>query len=61
MPTGGEIGTVTVPNTVTGTSAVTFNKESDNLTWKIWGEDDDNIYLISSEPTETKLPLKGAE
>ena len=61
-PTGGETGKVEVLSTVTGgTTATTFSKEEDNVDWKIWGEDDDNIYLISSKPTAKKLPLKGAD
>lgn len=58
-PTGGENKIVEI-NAIdigkTGT-AITFSKTDEILEWKIWGEDADNIYIISSEPTAKKLPL----
>lgn len=53
-------GTHTVSTTITGESAdKTFTTE--NLGWNIWGEDNENIYLVSNKPTTETLPLKGAE
>lgn len=61
-PTGGENGTVEINAEDIGRTgdAITFSKEDEDLEWKIWGEDGENIYLISSEATTKKLPLSGA-
>ena len=51
-------GTSTVSKDITGeTVDTTF--ETENLGWNIWGEDNDNIYLISKKPTQRILSLKG--
>lgn len=61
-PTGGENGYVEINAEDIGRTgdAITFSKEDEDLEWKIWGEDGENIYLISSEATTKKLPLSGA-
>ena len=35
--------------------------DTESLVWRIWGIDENNIYLISKDPTTTKLTLKGAQ
>lgn len=52
-------GTSAASKDITG-EAVDSTFETENLGWNIWGEDNDNIYLISKKPTQKILSLKGA-
>lgn len=40
--------------TASGTPINSNTALKDTLSWRIWGEDDANIYLISENPTKTK-------
>ena len=35
--------------------------DTESLGWRIWSIDENNIYLISKDPTTTQLTLKGAQ